>query len=210
MATRTTATVVRYGTADSEVRAVDVVVDDELRVAFVLDTDWGSTPVRLGVRGVHQVSNALAAAAVGLVLGVDLAEIATGLGEAQLSPWRMDLRTAPSGARVLNDAYNAGPASMEAALRALAHLDAARRHAVLGPMAELGAAGPAAHRQIAQLASELDVQLVVLGTDAYGVSPVDDVDAAVRALGPLGADDAVLVKGSRIAGLERVAELLLT
>jgi UDP-N-acetylmuramoyl-tripeptide--D-alanyl-D-alanine ligase len=209
MATRTTATVVRYGTADSEVRAVDVVVDDELRVAFVLDTDWGSTPVRLGVRGVHQVSNALAAAAVGLVLGVDLAEIATGLGEAQLSPWRMDLRTAPSGARVLNDAYNAGPASTEAALRSLAALDATRRIAVLGPMAELGASGSAEHRRIAAVAESLGVELVAVGTDDYGVAPVGDVEDVVVALGPLGPTDAVLVKGSRVAGLERVAEELL-
>jgi UDP-N-acetylmuramoyl-tripeptide--D-alanyl-D-alanine ligase len=121
----------------------------------------------------------------------------------------MDLRTAPSGARVLNDAYNAGPASMEAALRAVAHLDASRHHAVLGPMAELGPDGPGAHRAIGALADELGVRVVAVGTPEYGVDPVVDADAVVDALGPLGPDDAVLVKGSRVAGLERLASRLL-
>ena len=76
--------------------------------------------VRLGVRGAHNVANALAAAAAALVVGVPLDAVADGLGRAELSPWRMDLQTAPTGARVLNDAYNAGPTSMAAALRALA------------------------------------------------------------------------------------------
>jgi UDP-N-acetylmuramoyl-tripeptide--D-alanyl-D-alanine ligase len=209
MATRTTETVVHYGAPDSAVRALDVVVDDELRAALVLDTDWGATPVRLGVRGLHQVSNALAAAAVGLVLGVDLADVADGLSSAELSPWRMDLRTAPSGARVLNDAYNAGPASTEAALRSLAALGATRRVAVLGRMAELGAAGPSEHLRIAAVAESLGVELLAVGTDDYGVAPVGDLDEVLVALGPLGPTDAVLVKGSRVAGLERVAELLL-
>jgi UDP-N-acetylmuramoyl-tripeptide--D-alanyl-D-alanine ligase len=209
MGARSAGTVVRFGSTDSEVRAVDLAVDDELRASFVLDTDWGSAPVRLGVRGLHQVSNALAAAAVGLVLGVDLSDVADGLGEAQLSPWRMELRTAPSGARVLNDAYNAGPASTEAALRSLARLGASRRVAVLGRMAELGDAGPAEHRRIAAVAESLGIDLVAVGTDDYGVIPVGDLDAVLVALGPLGPSDAVLVKGSRVAGLEQVAELLL-
>jgi UDP-N-acetylmuramoyl-tripeptide--D-alanyl-D-alanine ligase len=210
MAQGTTATVVRYGTTDSPVHAVDVVVDDELRAAFVLESEWGAVPVRLGVRGVHQVSNALAAASVGLVLGIDLAEVASGLAEAQLSPWRMDLRTGPTGARVLNDAYNAGPASTEAALRSLAALGATRRIAVLGRMAELGDAGPAEHRRIAAVAESLGVELIAVGTDDYGVHSVDGVDEAIVALGPLGPTDAVLVKGSRVAGLERVADRLLS
>jgi UDP-N-acetylmuramoyl-tripeptide--D-alanyl-D-alanine ligase len=209
MATWTTETVVSYGAPDSAVRALDVVVDHELRATFVLDTDWGATPVRLGVRGLHQVSNALAAAAVGLVLGIDLADVADGLASAELSPWRMDLRRAPSGARVLNDAYNAGPASTEAALRSLAALGATRCVAVLGRMAELGAAGPSEHLRIAAVAESLGVELLAVGTDDYGVAPVGDLDAVLAALGPLGPTDAVLVKGSRVAGLERVAELLL-
>jgi UDP-N-acetylmuramoyl-tripeptide--D-alanyl-D-alanine ligase len=152
----------------------------------------------------------LAAATVALLCDVPVDEVAAGLEVSELSPWRMELRTAPSGTRVLNDAYNAGPASMEAALRAVAHLDAARHHAVLGPMAELGDEGPAQHRRIAALADELGVRLVAVGTDDYGVPPVPDADAALEVLGELGSDDAVLVKGSRVAGLEVVAERLLS
>jgi UDP-N-acetylmuramoyl-tripeptide--D-alanyl-D-alanine ligase len=98
---------------------------------------------------------------------------------------------------------------MEAALRALAHLDADRHHAVLGPMAELGVEGPAQHRRIAALAADLGVQVVAVGTEDYGTDPVPDASAALAALGPLGPDDAVLVKGSRVAGLEAVADALL-
>ena len=189
--------------------AEGVEVDDQLRPRFRLVSDWGSADVALAVRGVHQVGNALAAAAVALVCGVPVEDAADGLAAGELSPWRMDLRTAPTGARVLNDAYNAGPASVEAALRSLVTLDAVRFHAVLGPMAELGDAGPAEHRRIAAVADELGVGVVAFRTEDYGAPVVDDIDAAVAALGSLGSGDAVLVKGSRVAGLERLAEALL-
>jgi UDP-N-acetylmuramoyl-tripeptide--D-alanyl-D-alanine ligase len=210
MAGRTSARSILYGGDRGEVRAAHVELDPDLRARFRLESSWGSTDVHLGVRGLHHVSNALAAATVALLCDVPVDEVAAGLEVSELSPWRMELRTAPSGARVLNDAYNAGPASMEAALRAVAHLDAVRHHAVLGPMAELGDEGPAQHRRIAALADELRVRLVAVGTDDYGVSPVPDADAALQALGELGPEDAVLVKGSRVAGLEVVAERLLS
>ncbi len=115
---------------------------------------------------------------------VPIDEVAAGLEASELSPWRMDLRTAPSGARVLNDAYNAGPASMEAALRAVAHLDAARHHAVLGPMAELGAEGPAAapaHRGPWPTSSGCGWWR--WAPPDYGVGAVPDADAAARRAG---------------------------
>jgi UDP-N-acetylmuramoyl-tripeptide--D-alanyl-D-alanine ligase len=120
----------------------------------------------------------------------------------------MDLRTAASGARVLNDAYNAAPASMAAALRSLASLDAVRRTAVLGVMAELGDRGPDEHRRIADLAEELGIRIIAVDTELYGIDPVEGLDGALAALGRLDADDVVLVKGSRVAGLERVAAAL--
>jgi UDP-N-acetylmuramoyl-tripeptide--D-alanyl-D-alanine ligase len=207
MATRTSARVVTIGKR-GEVHAIAVEVDGDLRTRFELRSPWGSTQVVLAVRGAHNVHNALAAAAVGLVCGVDLAAVAEGLGQAEGSPWRMDLRRAPSGLQVLNDAYNAGPASMEAALHALARLDADRRIAVLGPMAELGDHHEAAHRRVAELAAALGIEVLAVGTNDYGVASVPDADAALEALGPLGEGDAVLVKGSRVAGLERLAHLL--
>jgi UDP-N-acetylmuramoyl-tripeptide--D-alanyl-D-alanine ligase len=210
MAGRTAARSILYGVDRGDVRAAHVELGPDLRARFRLESSWGSTDVHLGVRGLHHVGNALAAAAVALICDVPVDEVAAGLELSELSPWRMDLQTAPSGARVLNDAYNAGPASMEAALRAVAHLDAVRHRAVLGPMAELGEGGPAEHRRIAALADELGVELIVVGTAEYGVAPVPDGDAALAELGPLGPDDAVLVKGSRVAGLETVAERLLS
>ena len=211
MGDHTDATVVRFGLRGGEVRAVDVTLDDDLRPRFRLESDWGSIDVVQAVRGRHQVGNALAAAAVAFTIGVPLDDIAAGLGAAELSPWRMELRVTPSGARVLNDAYNAGPASMEAALRALAELPAVNHIAVLGLMAELGEESTAAHRRIAEVADSLGIRLLAFGDAEYGadVERVDDVPEALAALGDLTAADAVLVKGSRVAGLERLADALL-
>jgi UDP-N-acetylmuramoyl-tripeptide--D-alanyl-D-alanine ligase len=141
---------------------------------------------------------------------IPLEDVAFGLEEGAISPWRMDLQVAPSGARILNDSYNAGPASMAAALRSVAHLSAVRHLAVLGPMAELGDHSEAAHRDVAALAAELGIRLIAFGTNAYGTEPVDSIEGAIIALGELGPSDAVLVKGSRIAGLERLAAALLS
>jgi UDP-N-acetylmuramoyl-tripeptide--D-alanyl-D-alanine ligase len=201
--------VVTFGSG-GEVLAEQVEVDSELRPTFRLRSSWGHAEVRLSVRGVHNVGNALAAAAVGLSEGVPVEEVAEGLATSVQSPWRMDLRRAPSGAQVLNDAYNAGPASMAAALRALASLPARRHLAVVGVMAELGDSAPDEHRRIAALADELGVELVAVGTDLYGLAPLPDAGAALQALGDLGEGDAVLVKGSRVAGLEVVAHSLLS
>jgi len=192
-----------------EVRARDIVLDDDLRASFRLESPWGRTEVRLSVHGAHMVPNALAAAAVGLVLDMPLADVAAGLAEGVASPWRMELGTAPSGLRVLNDAYNANPASTAAALESLAALPVVgRRVAVLGLMAELGDRAADEHLAIAQRVADLGLELVAVGTDLYGVESLADLDAAYGAL-DLAVDDAVLVKGSRAAGLEVLAELLL-
>lgn len=209
MAHNTSASILGFGREFGDLRATDVVVDHDLRVRFTLQSDWGAAPVHLGVRGAHHVGNALAAAGLALLWGVPMGDVVDGLGVGALSPWRMELHIAPGGARILNDAYNAGPASMEAALRSLVLLPADRHVAVLGPMAELGPESDAAHARVATVASELGVEVVAVGTDAYGIEPVPDLEAARSALGALGADDAVLVKGSRVAGLERLADALL-
>ncbi|MYI00032.1 MAG: UDP-N-acetylmuramoylalanyl-D-glutamyl-2, 6-diaminopimelate--D-alanyl-D-alanine ligase, partial [Acidimicrobiia bacterium] len=135
-------------------------------------------------------------------------EIAAGLGSAQLSPWRMEVTELASGAVLINDAYNANPMSMAAGLRSLAAVDRPRRVAVLGVMAELGDRAAAEHAAIGALARDLDIEVISVATPEYGLSPVADAAAAIAALGQLEGDTAVLVKASRAAGLEAVAEAL--
>ena len=214
LAARTPARVLRFGRG-GDVTAERVELNSELHPRFELRSPWGSRSVELGVRGLHNVDNALAAVTVALALDVALDDAVTALADAATSPWRMELSVAESGARILNDAYNASPASMDAALWALSSLPARRRFAVLGEMAELGERSTEEHRRVAATAADLGIVVVAVGTDMYGVEPVDSnddaglVDAAVEALGSLGEDDVVLVKASRFVGLERVAEALL-
>jgi UDP-N-acetylmuramoyl-tripeptide--D-alanyl-D-alanine ligase len=208
MADRTTADVLTFGRDLGDVRAERVHLDDELRAHFTVRTPSGGAEVVLPVRGEHNVANACAAVAVALALDVGLEDAVAGLADARLSPWRMELLRTPSGARVLNDAYNANPASVAAALRALAALDAGRRTAVLGVMAELGDHHAVEHANIGALAERLEIRLVAVATPAYGGEQVADLDEALAVLGELQADDAVLVKGSRVAGLEVLAARL--
>lgn len=195
--------------ADADVRAEGVSADEQLHAEYLLRSTWGSERVRLGVAGLHNVVNSLAAAAVALHLGVPVEAVAEGLSGAEISPWRMSLGTSPSGVLVLNDAYNANPTSMKAALRALAQLPARRHLAVLGTMAELGEYHDPEHRRIAELAGDLGVEAIAVAESAYGLKLVPDSASALAALGDLGKGDAVLVKGSRVAELEFLADRLL-
>ena len=211
MAARTVAGVLTYGIDQGDVRAEGVVLDDHLRPSFRLVTPWGGGEVALEVRGRHNAENAAGAAAAALAAGAELDGVLEGLAAATLSPWRMELGVTPAGLRVLNDAYNANPTSMAAALEALADLEADRRTAVVGPMAELGAHTEAEHHRMAVLAHRLGIRLLAVDTDQYGpgAETVAGVEGALAALGRLGPDDAVLVKASRVAGLERLAHRLL-
>ena len=203
MRSRTRADVITYGAA-GDVRVSDIVLDGFARARFRVDTPWGNGTTQLAVPGAHMVTNAAAAIAVAGTVGVDLAAALAALESAAVSGMRMEVATAPGGATIVNDAYNANPTSMRAALDALAAMDAGRRVAVLGLMAEIEDAEPA-HREVARHAVDLGVELVAVGTALYGVEPVDDV---VACLGPLGPESAVLVKASRSAGLERVVAQL--
>lgn len=215
MAEATKARVVTYGSG-GEVRARNLHLDDELTPRFVLHSLGGEVEVELGARGVHTVDNALAAAAVGIELGVSLDDVAAGLAQPTLSPLRMEVMRTAGGARLLNDSYNANPLSMRAALDALAATPAERRIAVLGTMAELGDFEAAEHAAIGALAAELGVLVVAVDAPGYSLHEVAVTDvegiegalAALQDLGSLGADDAVLIKGSRVAGLERLVERL--
>jgi UDP-N-acetylmuramoyl-tripeptide--D-alanyl-D-alanine ligase len=212
MSAKTSAQTLIYsvgGSADADVLAEQVQLDDELHPRFVLRSPWGKRTIRLRVHGAHQVGNALAALAVAGTAGVSMDAAAEALAGASISPWRMELHHTPAGAVILNDAYNANPASVKAALEALTAVPARRRVAVLGPMAELGAGSQAEHRAVSALAGRLGVDVLAVGTDCYGTRSVGGIDEAVAAVGRLGPGDAVLVKASRVAGLERLAARLI-
>ncbi len=233
MAERTKARVVLFGEHPSaDVRATGVRLDDAGRPSFTLVTPAGSAPVQLRLYGEHHVSNALAAAAVAVALGMSVDDTAAALGEAgALSRWRMEVVDRADGVTVVNDAYNANPESMRAALRALVSMGGRgpgrrRTWAVLGEMRELGEDSLTEHDAIGRLAVRLDVTKLVAvgGRDAacmelgarnegsWGEESVlvSDADAAIELLrGQLRPGDVVLVKASRSVGLERVAEALL-
>ena len=215
MAAGTGARVVTFGDG-GEVQARNLTLDDELTPRFVLHSPSGEVAVELGARGAHSVDNALAAAAVGIELGVSLEDVAAGLAAPALSPLRMEVVRTAEGARLLNDSYNANPVSMRAALHALAALSAERRIAVLGAMAELGDFEAAEHAAVGSLAGQLGVEVIAVDAPGYAsgggtviaAESIDGALAALRGLGGLGVGDAVLVKGSRVAGLERLAARL--
>lgn len=202
MASLTPARVVTYGSGEgADVRMLSCSLDEFARPTFEVTSPWGGVTMSLAVPGTHMAHNALAALAVAGLCGVDLDAAAAGMREVALSPMRMQQRTTRAGARVLDDSYNANPASMAAALNTLVAVSATRHVAVLGEMAEL--ANPIAdHARIAELAGSLGVEIVAVGTSLYGVEPVS-IDEAAAALSALGPREAALVKGSRVAGLER-------
>ncbi|GIG27906.1 UDP-N-acetylmuramoyl-tripeptide--D-alanyl-D-alanine ligase [Cellulomonas marina] len=228
MAERAPGDVVWFGSAPTaDVRAVDVQLDRAGRPSFTLTARGGSAPVRLRLVGEHHVHNALAAAAAGLAVGLDLDEVATGLSLADaLSPHRMHVVERPDGVTVVDDSYNANPDSMRAALKALAVLAGRDRRsvAVLGEMRELGDEAGEAHDLIGRLAVRLNVKLlVVVGEGAHRIADgaqhegswgeevavVDDVDAAAAFLdAELRPGDVVLVKSSYGAGLWRLGDHL--
>lgn len=209
MASRTTARVLTFGRQrGADLVAEDVVLDAELRPAFTLWSPWGRGAVRLGVRGLHNVTNSLAAAGAALAAGVPIAAATAALAEANLSPWRMELHRLSSGAVLLNDAYNANPMSMRAALDSLAAMAETRKVAVLGQMAELGDDSASEHRAIGGYAAELGIEVVSVGVPEYGGTLVATPDDALLALGTTGEDEAILLKASRVIGLERVVAVL--
>jgi UDP-N-acetylmuramoyl-tripeptide--D-alanyl-D-alanine ligase len=231
MAAQTRAKVIGVGESGlADVRALDITLDPQGRASFTLVTDQGRARVGLGFHGGHHVANALAVAAVAQSVGMSLNDIATALGEARpLSRWRMEVRERADGVTIVNDAYNANPDSMRAALKALVAMGGGRRTwAVLGEMLELGPESVAEHDAVGRLAVSLGVSLLVavgpggqpIGSgaldEASGLAGgceatwVQDTDAAYELLRKqLAPGDVVLVKSSRDAGLRWLGDRLL-
>ena len=219
-------------TADA-IWATGVEADALGRCAFTLHEKVGgavSPPVRiqLGLSGRHQVANAVAASALARAVGVSMATVADGLAVAQpRSRWRMELSERTDGVLVVNDAYNANPESMRAALDTVAGVvrdrPGAKGWAVLGDMLELGPGAAAEHRSLGSYAAGKGLaRIVALGAFAEEVvsgalSGGDGVraevasnrdDAVRRVLSDLAAGDVILVKASRGLALDTVAAAL--
>lgn len=223
MATKAPGRVVTFSAAGNpaaDFRALEVVLDGAARPSFVVVSSTGQARVQLPLAGVHHVGNALAALAAATCVGVPLEDAAAGLTNAKVSAWRSEVLDV-AGVRILSDAYNANPTSMLAALDALAAMDVTgRRWAVLGTMAELGADHVDGHRRVGRRAAEVADVVLVVGGNAEGIAEAahEAASAEVRvaadvvaAAGILDAQpgDAVLVKASRVAGLERIVVSLM-
>ena len=223
---RTKARVVTFGVdAPADVRALDVALDDDGRASFSLEAGGERERVELAVAGEHMVPNALAAAACGLELGLTAAECAAALKGARIAAWRMETFTTADGVVVVNDAYNANPESMSAALKTSRWM--ARRGrlaAVLGYMAELGPITFEEHERLGELVVRIGVdRLITVGEPAraiaraairegqlpHDVASYDEpAEAANDARAWARSGDVILLKGSRVVGLERAAEAL--
>ena len=226
MARQTQATVTFYGTGqDAAVRAKNVTLDASGCASFTLHTLTERARVRLRLPGEHQVANALAAACAASAVGVPAMRIAAALSSAvPRSPGRFEIRERPDGVTVIDDAYNANPASTRAAIRTLATMAAGRRTvAVLGEMMHQAEGTIHHHEAIGALAGALGIDVLVAvgkgeGPDAMvaaareaGVSvyAVPDGDAAIDLLQEsLRPRDVVLVKASSMVGLSAVATAL--
>jgi UDP-N-acetylmuramoyl-tripeptide--D-alanyl-D-alanine ligase len=213
---------VPFGTTAGEVAvAAREIVDHGLDgTEFRLVVERQDAAVRLAVPGRHNVTNALAAAAAAHALGVDVGTVAAGLEAFQPPGMRMEVTQLPTGVTVLNDAYNANPASMAAALRTLAASRGRRRIAVLGEMRELGAESTRAHRELGARAAEVRVDALFLlgehaadvraGAEAAGLPAerilvaADHAELGSHLRGMCRAGDLVLLKGSRGAAMEEV------
>lgn len=228
LAGRAIAEVSRYGLEEAcDVRGADVEIDAAGHAAFVMQTPQGSAEVHCPVPGRHNVYNSLAAAAVALRLAVPLEQVAEAIGVATVTSMRMETLSTATGVTVVNDAYNANPSSMRAAVDTLAEMETrGRRIAVLGDMAELGGLTDLAHFELGELVARSTVDvLVTVGPRAFRIAegaraegmPSDAVrpcatpDEALEVLEDLiERDDVLLVKASRVMGLETIVEGLVS
>jgi UDP-N-acetylmuramoyl-tripeptide--D-alanyl-D-alanine ligase len=212
--------------AGADVTAERVELDRFARPRAVARTPWGEVAFTVPISGRHHIGNGLFALAAAGLFGVDLDAAAGALADAAVSPWRGEI-TEVGGLVVLNDAYNASPTSVAAALRTLVAVErTGRTVAVLGVMAEIGDHAHREHLAMGRLAVELGVDHVVaVGAEAQGIAEgatdagaapdqvvaADDVEVARELVTSLlGDGDVVLVKGSRVAGLDELASALVS
>ena len=203
----TQAQVLTYGVHEgADIRITKCEMDEMARASVSATTPWGSVSWAMSVPGAHMALNAAAAIAVAGACEVDIYQAATALEQSSLSPMRMQVITTDDGMTIINDAYNANPASMRAALDTLVGVKASRHVVIAGQMAEL-ADSSAEHNAIVEYARSKSIEFIACETENYATSP-HSIGDAVRRVRDGGTDVAVLVKGSRVAALERVVQLL--
>lgn len=223
---RTAVKILTFGlNKEAEVRASNIKLDDEGRACFSLFLpDGQSGQVQLNLLGRHNVYNALAAATVGFAFNLPIQTIITGLQANIPAKMRLELVTLKNGAKIINDAYNSSPASVEAALQVLTDVKAGgKKFVVLGPMAELGRLTEDAHKEVGKKIVNQNVDFLVTVGETAGIAATtvesmshkikvfrcQSVEEAGEFLTPLiKKDDLVLVKGSRVAGLEQLVKRL--
>jgi len=208
MRSRSVAPVLSFGESTSaDIRIANLHLDAHGCALFDVSTPSGSATVNLSIPGRHMALNAAAAIAVGEALGVDLELMVESLRSASISDRRMQSKTTRNGSLLLDDCYNANPTSMAAAIETLAQISATRKVAVLGVMAEIE--NPEmAYTDIARLARANNIDIIAVGTSGYGSTPLT-IDQVIEQLNQCDSSAAILVKGSRVAALERVVDAVI-
>jgi UDP-N-acetylmuramoyl-tripeptide--D-alanyl-D-alanine ligase len=216
----TRAKVVTFGVdkpADFGAADIHTAIADGFVTRFTMRTPAGNSPIELRLAGRHNVTNALCAAAAAIAAGASLEDVRDGLATMRPVPGRLQFKSAPSGAWIVDDSYNANPSSMKAGIEVLANVDA-RRWLVMGDMGELGDFAPQSHEEIGRFARNHRIErlfatgkLSALAVESFGTGAqwFSDTEALARAVNAdLARDVCVLVKGSRSARLERVVDSL--
>ena len=204
----TDARVFTYGFSEgADLRIVDAAQRGADGVDFRYVSRWGDGTCWVAAPGMHMASNAAAALLVAAVAGCELTAAAAALAGTERSPMRMAIHEV-DGRTIIDDSYNASPASIRAALDAMAAIPGSQRVAVLGAMAEIEHP-ESQHRSVAHHADALGIDVVAYETNLYGTPRVDGPDAVVEMVTALPAGSVVLFKASRVVGLDRIVRLLL-
>ncbi len=199
--------VMTFGSSETATVRWEIVSSDDRRCSTVRFTAGDHSAIGVvPLPGIHMVSNAASAVAVGITCGIGITQCVEALSRTQSARHRMQWVSSRNGMRILDDSYNANPTSVAAALRTVAETSAKQRYAVLGVMAEV-LHSEIAHRQIAELCRRLGIELLAFETELYGTDALSIPDIATT-LGGLDSRAVVLVKGSRIAATERVVQAL--
>jgi UDP-N-acetylmuramoyl-tripeptide--D-alanyl-D-alanine ligase len=203
--------------ADFSATDLHTTIDNGFVTRFSLHAPKGKMPIELHLAGRHNVMNALCAAAAAVAAGAELSDVRAGLATMRPVPGRLQFKTAPSGAWIVDDSYNANPSSMKAGIEVLANVDA-RRWLVMGDMGELGDYAVESHGEIGRFARNHRIdrlfatgKLSALSVEAFGAGGewFADTESLARAVNAeLTREVCVLVKGSRSNRLERVVDAL--